>query len=76
MSASSPAQTAPIDRLLIRYATAIDTKDWTLLRTCFTDDCRFTAAGVALEGADAAQFVTGAALQIDGGTTAGHPRRS
>jgi len=27
-----------IASLLIRYARAIDTKDWDLLRTCFTDD--------------------------------------
>ncbi len=26
--------------LLVRYATAIDTRDWTLFRTCFTPDCR------------------------------------
>jgi 3-phenylpropionate/cinnamic acid dioxygenase small subunit len=25
--------------LLIRYATAIDTRDWALFRTCFTADC-------------------------------------
>ena len=25
--------------LLIRYATAIDQRDWRLLRSCFTDDC-------------------------------------
>ena len=25
--------------LLIRYATAIDARDWDLLRTCFTEDC-------------------------------------
>ena len=24
--------------VLVRYATAIDTRDWTLLRSCFTDD--------------------------------------
>ena len=27
-----------IEQLLARYATAIDTRDWALLRTCFTDD--------------------------------------
>jgi 3-phenylpropionate/cinnamic acid dioxygenase small subunit len=26
--------------VLIRYATAIDTRDWALFRTCFTADCR------------------------------------
>ena len=25
--------------LLIRYATAIDSRDWALIRTCFTEDC-------------------------------------
>ena len=29
-----------ITDLLIRYATGIDTKDWPLFRTCFTDDVR------------------------------------
>ena len=27
-----------IDDLLIRYATAVDTKDWDLYETCFTED--------------------------------------
>lgn len=27
-----------VSRLLVRYCTAIDTRDWTLFRTCFTDD--------------------------------------
>lgn len=29
---------ADITEVLLRYATAIDTKDWALFRTCFTDD--------------------------------------
>lgn len=29
---------AGISEVLLRYATAIDTKDWALFRTCFTDD--------------------------------------
>lgn len=28
-----------VAELLVRYATGIDRRDWTLLRTCFTDDC-------------------------------------
>jgi hypothetical protein len=27
-----------VSRLLVRYCTAIDTRDWVLFRTCFTDD--------------------------------------
>jgi 3-phenylpropionate/cinnamic acid dioxygenase small subunit len=29
-----------ISDVLVRYATGIDTRDWTLFRTCFTDDCQ------------------------------------
>ena len=34
--------------VLVRYATAIDQKDWTQFRTCFTDDCEadYGAIGV------------------------------
>ncbi|WP_336971257.1 nuclear transport factor 2 family protein [Sphingobium aromaticiconvertens] len=28
-----------IRRLLLRYATGIDTRDWPLFRTCFSQDC-------------------------------------
>jgi len=28
-----------IGELLVRYATGIDRRDWSLFRTCFTDDC-------------------------------------
>ena len=28
-----------VSDLLVRYATAIDRRDWDLLRSCFTDDC-------------------------------------
>ena len=36
-----------IDDLLTRYATAVDTKDWDLYRTCFTEDAYidYEAAG-------------------------------
>ncbi len=28
-----------IEEVLVRYATAIDTRDWDLLRTCFSEHC-------------------------------------
>lgn len=28
-----------VSEVLVRYATAVDTRDWALFRTCFTDDC-------------------------------------
>jgi len=27
-----------VEKLLVRYATGIDQRDWDLIRTCFTDD--------------------------------------
>lgn len=32
--------------VLLRYATAIDSRDWTLFRTCFTDDATFDYGGI------------------------------
>jgi hypothetical protein len=34
-----PEVRARVAEVLVRYATAIDTRDWGLLRTCFADDC-------------------------------------
>jgi 3-phenylpropionate/cinnamic acid dioxygenase small subunit len=30
---------AGVTMVLVRYATGIDSRDWDLFRTCFTDDC-------------------------------------
>jgi 3-phenylpropionate/cinnamic acid dioxygenase small subunit len=35
-----------ITDVLVRYATGIDTRDWPLFRTCFTDDARFDYGGI------------------------------
>ena len=35
-----------ITDVLVRYATGIDSRDWTLFRTCFTDDARFDYGGI------------------------------
>ncbi|WP_019928537.1 nuclear transport factor 2 family protein [Nocardia sp. BMG111209] len=32
--------------VLVRYATGIDDRDWSLFRTCFTDDARFDYGGI------------------------------
>jgi 3-phenylpropionate/cinnamic acid dioxygenase small subunit len=43
-----------INELLVRYASAIDNRDWDLLRTCFTPDCHADYAGIGTwDGVDA-----------------------
>lgn len=37
--AITPEVRQAVSDLLVRYATGIDTRDWGLLRSCFTDDC-------------------------------------
>jgi len=40
--------------LVVRYATGIDTRDWHLLRSCFTDDCQVDYGDVGRwQGGDA-----------------------
>ena len=48
---SAETERAVIDTL-VRYATAIDTKDWNLLAECFWPSASFTATGVDLCGVD------------------------
>ena len=38
MTFVTPEQFVQAVRLLNRYATAVDSKDWTLLKSCFTED--------------------------------------
>ncbi|MBL7497976.1 nuclear transport factor 2 family protein [Frankia sp. CNm7] len=38
-SAADDAVKADLAEILVRYATGIDRRDWSLFRTCFTDDC-------------------------------------
>jgi 3-phenylpropionate/cinnamic acid dioxygenase small subunit len=42
-----------ISDLLVRYTRALDTKDWELLRACFTESPVFVHPGGRLEGWDA-----------------------
>lgn len=44
---------AQLTTVLFNYARAIDTKDWALFRTLFTDDCEMTAPAGTTYGADA-----------------------
>jgi 3-phenylpropionate/cinnamic acid dioxygenase small subunit len=39
MTTLDRAALADIEDVLVRYATGIDRRDWTALRSCFTDDC-------------------------------------
>ncbi len=48
--------------LCVRYATALDTKDWALLRRCFVDEPVFVHPGGRLEGWDAILARTSGAL--------------
>ena len=73
-----------IENLLVRYTIALDTRDWELLSTCFTEDARYRfghAGDVAgfeaikevcsrsLDPLDASQHLVGAAhVEIDGDT--------
>lgn len=34
------SQIEDITNVLVRYATGIDSRDWSLFRTCFTEDCQ------------------------------------
>jgi hypothetical protein len=38
-SGATPDVRQAVTDVVIRYATAIDRRDWALFRTCFTDDC-------------------------------------
>ncbi len=71
-----------ISELVIRYSTALDTRNWNLLKRCFVDNPRFDADGyppitdfetirgsasTALAGLDASQhYVTNIAVDLDG----------
>jgi 3-phenylpropionate/cinnamic acid dioxygenase small subunit len=39
MTAISRADRGEVEDVLLRYATGIDTRNWELLRTCFSNDC-------------------------------------
>jgi 3-phenylpropionate/cinnamic acid dioxygenase small subunit len=53
------ATVAAVSEVLVRYATAIDTRDWDLFRTCFTADVK----------ADYGTLPTGEALRWDDAET-------
>jgi len=52
---------------LVRYATAIDTKDWALLAGCFFPAAKFTAGSLVLDGVDEiVEYMRAAHHHIDG----------
>jgi hypothetical protein len=73
-----------IVELVLRYSTALDTRDWTMLESCFAEDAAFDADGFApihgaaairdtassaLAGLDASQhFVTNITVALDSET--------
>lgn len=65
---------AHLSDVLNRYATGVDTRDWTLFRSCFTDDVEadFTSIwpGLVVRGAD--EWVKRAEAVIEGLTTTQH----
>jgi hypothetical protein len=50
--AIEPVDELAIRAVLIRYATAIDTKDWQLFRACFTEDCCARFGGLVWHAVD------------------------
>lgn len=73
-----------IAELVLRYSTALDTRDWTMLESCFVEEPSFEADGfapihgmatirdtarTALAGLDASQhFVTNIVVELDSET--------
>jgi SnoaL-like domain len=51
-----------IQRVLVRYATAVDTRDWELLRSCFTEDahCDYGDVGKWSSAEEICQFMDAA----------------
>ena len=61
ISVVTPVDELAIRAVLLRYATAIDTKDWQLFRACFSDDCCARFGGLTWQGVDAVADVFEAA---------------
>ena len=61
-----------IKRLKARYCRYIDTKQWSLLQTLFTDDVRFDGFASAPTGSDGAAFVRGVSARLQDATTMHH----